>query len=88
MAKRNARWYGPKARALLLHLCRRAAMNTQWMGMTPQDILADINSALTAAYNAPDACPQSIFISRSSYMLMTGHIWVKLGRRGGRWVKR
>jgi hypothetical protein len=88
MKRRNARWYGGKARVLLGKLRRREALNTTWMETGTQDILADVNAALASLYETAPPYPQELLISHAGYMAMTGHTWVKLGRRGGKWVKR
>ena len=86
--KRNARWYGPRARALLAKLRRREAVVRRWRDTGTQDILRDVNAALAAVYDDVQPEPQALLMSYGAYMILTGHIWVKLGRRGGKWVKR
>ena len=86
--KRNARWYGSKARTLLDSLRRREAVRSHWKDTGAQNILADINAALAAIYETALPAPQEILVSYTGYMVLTGHTYVKLGRRGGKWVKR
>ena len=87
--KRNAKWYGVKTRALLLKLRERDARRARWAGVSAPTVLGDINVALEAAfiYQEQEPQPQMIVLPYSSYMIMTGHTWVKRGRRGGEWRK-
>lgn len=87
--KRNAKWYGSKASALLAKLREREERRARWAGVSAPTVLGDINAALEAAfiYQAQEPQPQMIIMPYSSYMLMTGHTWVKRGRRGGEWRK-
>ena len=88
--KRNAKWYGAKVRALLVKLQEREERRARWEATSAYTMMVDINAALEAAwvYQAQEPCPQMILMPYSSYMIMTGHTWVKRGRRGGEWRRR
>jgi hypothetical protein len=85
--KRNAKWYGPDARKLLSELRQREAVRSHWRNTSALDILTDVNAALAAIYEtAAQPAPQQFLVSYAGYMVLTGHVYVKLGRRGGKWI--
>ena len=84
----NKKWV-LRAKKLLPALRARQERHDRWAGKSAEGILADVNAALEAAYiySAQEPAPQSIFMSYSAYMIMTGHVLVKLGRRKRVWRK-
>jgi hypothetical protein len=85
----NKKWCGIKPRALIAKLRVDEARRAKWAASSATDILADANAALMAAsiYDAQSPTPGAIWMTHSAYMIMTGHVFVKMGRRGGKWVK-
>ena len=82
--KRNARWYGLEARVLLSKLRACEARRSHWRDTPATNIMADINAVLVETICAE---PQELLMSYGAYMVLTGHAYVKLGRRGGKWLK-
>lgn len=83
----SKRWTGPRARALLATLREREARRKKWTDTGVNDILADVNAALEAAWAAQEPCPQFILMSRAAYMILNGYMLVKIGRRKTKWVR-
>jgi hypothetical protein len=70
---------------LLRTLRKREERRARWEGRGATGVLADMNAALAAA--AALSAPQCIVMPYSSYMIMTGHVQVKVGRRKRVWRK-
>ena len=86
---KQGRWYGAATRALLKTLREREERRARWEGRSATGVLADMNAALEAAliYNEQAPAPQCIVMPYSSYMTLTGHVHVKVGRRKRVWRK-
>ena len=87
--KKQGRWFGAATRSLLKTLREREERRARWEGKSASDVLVDFNAALAAAliYNEQTLAPQCIVMPYSSYMIMTGHVQVKVGRHKRVWRK-
>jgi hypothetical protein len=85
----SKRWCNAKTRALIRKLREREERRLRWEGKSASDVLVGFNAALEAAliYLEQMPAPQCILTPYSSYMIMTGHTRVKVGRRKHVWKK-
>ena len=89
MAHKQGRWFGAATRSLLKTLREREERRARWEDSSVTDVLVDMNAALAAAlaYQEQTPAPQCIVMPYSSYMILTGHVQVKVGRRKRVWRK-
>ena len=60
----------------------RMAPSLPWSGMTPEEIMADVNSALVAAYTAAAGAPDDIWMPPSVYYGLLMYPLYRLLQRG------